>query len=447
MPFEDNMLADSNSGQRQVPVQQPSSKHWLARWCWIPCGAAIPSMPPDTEPASLVTARILVQKPTWLGLPQFCIQDVLKQNVANSGGLLALKSEVTKTTPYSSNSGWRRNFGGCCDFGTRRCYCCTTSRSWSWTKLILLFVVSSYDPWGETYVWQCSQGASQRAQILPHLCGHLAIKCDSVHVSCKFQPFASWSNKKSIGLSFLSMVVQTDPANPKVASWQGIIERRGCDAAFEDVSWQVGGALVLEMNIFIFGIWACCKINPLLPSSVMIDSRRSNVSLGLGIGIRFVDTKRLSPISKEKCYADPGPFSQYRKIMQYWEGGQLRTWRWSSLVKVVRSLLKREQSLRHGWNKDRFGDIGTTNIIHEALTSELFWKYSHFLNNVAGAVDLGSSFCEGCECHEHQGLKQFVPSETKWNCQTDALGNQWWMWGIICLIHQPVRWKTEDLLN
>ena len=30
------------------------------------------------------------------GLPQFCIQDVLKQNVANSGGLLALKSEVSK---------------------------------------------------------------------------------------------------------------------------------------------------------------------------------------------------------------------------------------------------------------------------------------------------------------------------------------------------------------
>ena len=91
--------------------------------------------------------------------------------------------------------------------------------------------------------------------------------------------------------------------------------------------------------------------------------------------------------------------------MKYWEGGQLRTWRWSSLVNVVRSLLKREQALRDGWNKDRFGDIGTTNTIHEALTSELFWKYSHFLNNVAGAVDLGSSFCEGCECHEHQGLK------------------------------------------
>ena len=91
--------------------------------------------------------------------------------------------------------------------------------------------------------------------------------------------------------------------------------------------------------------------------------------------------------------------------MQYWEGGQLRTWRWSSLVIVVRSLLKREPALRNGWNKDRFGDIGTTHTIHEALTSELFWKYSHFLSNVAGALDLGSSFCEGCECHEHQGLK------------------------------------------
>ena len=89
--------------------------------------------------------------------------------------------------------------------------------------------------------------------------------------------------------------------------------------------------------------------------------------------------------------------------MGSWEGGQLRTWRWSSLVQVIRALLVRENALKSGWNKDRFGDIGTTKIIHEALTSELFWKY--FLNTVAGAVDIGSSFCEGCECHEHQGLK------------------------------------------
>ena len=109
--------------------------------------------------------------------------------------------------------------------------------------------------------------------------------------------------------------------------------------------------------------------------------------------------------SQEKCYADPGPYSQYRQLMGFWEGGQVRTWRWSSLVQVIRALLKRETALKSGWNKDRFGDIGTTNIIHEALTSELFWKYAHFLNTVAGAVDIGSSFCEGCECHEDQGLK------------------------------------------
>ena len=31
--------------------------------------------------------------------------------------------------------------------------------------------------------------------------------------------------------------------------------------------------------------------------------------------------------------------------------------------------------------------------------------YSHFLNTVAGLLDIQSSFCEGCSCHEHEGLK------------------------------------------
>eukprot|EP00435_Cladocopium_sp_Y103_P014006 s47_g3.t1 len=41
-------------------------------------------------------------------LPQFCIQDLLKQNVANSGGLLALRSEVSKqrfTAPLQDEGG------------------------------------------------------------------------------------------------------------------------------------------------------------------------------------------------------------------------------------------------------------------------------------------------------------------------------------------------------
>ena len=42
---------------------------------------------------------------------------------------------------------------------------------------------------------------------------------------------------------------------------------------------------------------------------------------------------------------------------------------------------------------------------YHAVASNLFWKYAHFLNFVAGAVDMGSSYCEGCECHEHEGLK------------------------------------------
>ena len=91
--------------------------------------------------------------------------------------------------------------------------------------------------------------------------------------------------------------------------------------------------------------------------------------------------------------------------MGRWEGGQLKTWRWSSLIQVLRALLMREQALKSGWDKGKFGDIGTTSIIDEAIASELFWKYAHFLNNVAGTIELGSSYCEGCECHEHEGLK------------------------------------------
>ncbi len=91
--------------------------------------------------------------------------------------------------------------------------------------------------------------------------------------------------------------------------------------------------------------------------------------------------------------------------MSRWEGGQLRAWRWSSLVQVLRALLLREEALKCGWNRALFGDIGTTPSIDHAVASNLFWKYAHFLNFVAGAVDIGSSYCEGCECHEHEGLK------------------------------------------
>eukprot|EP00438_Fugacium_kawagutii_P008154 Skav203329 [mRNA] locus=scaffold284:318972:321333:+ [translate_table: standard] len=105
------------------------------------------------------------------------------------------------------------------------------------------------------------------------------------------------------------------------------------------------------------------------------------------------------------CFAKDGPFARYRKLISFWEGGQLKSIRWSSLVTVIRALLLREDALRSGWNKDLFGDIGTTSIVDAALTSPLFWKYCHFLNNVAGAVDVGSSYCEGCDCHEHQGLQ------------------------------------------
>ena len=109
--------------------------------------------------------------------------------------------------------------------------------------------------------------------------------------------------------------------------------------------------------------------------------------------------------NQDRCYTSSGPFAQYRKLMERWEGGQLRTWRWNSLIQVLRALLMREQALKCGWDKDKFGDIGTTSTIDGAIASELFWKYAHFLNNVAGTIELGSSYCEGCECHEHEGLK------------------------------------------
>ena len=91
--------------------------------------------------------------------------------------------------------------------------------------------------------------------------------------------------------------------------------------------------------------------------------------------------------------------------MGRWEGGKPREWRWSSLVQVLRALLLREEPLRVAWSKDRFGDIGTTAKIDEALTSELFWTYARALSLVAGVLDVQSSYCEGCSCHEHEGLK------------------------------------------
>ena len=74
-------------------------------------------------------------------------------------------------------------------------------------------------------------------------------------------------------------------------------------------------------------------------------------------------------------------------------------------MQVLRALLKREDALRAGWNKDSFGDIGTTGMIDDALRSELFWKYASFLNGIAGCLDVGSSWCEGCQCHEHLHLQ------------------------------------------
>lgn len=111
------------------------------------------------------------------------------------------------------------------------------------------------------------------------------------------------------------------------------------------------------------------------------------------------------PPAEETCFSERGRFSRYRALMSRWEGGQPRAWRWSSLIQVLKALLLRKEALTTAWDRNRFGDIGTTNAIHEALTSELFWRYAEFLNSVAGLLDIQSSYCEGCSCHEHHGLK------------------------------------------
>ena len=77
------------------------------------------------------------------------------------------------------------------------------------------------------------------------------------------------------------------------------------------------------------------------------------------------------------------------------------------------------------------------------------WNYQHHpWSSDIGTVLEVFSFSEQCCGSRWFGIQflwgmwvpwasrtetQFVPSETKWNCQTDALGNQWWMWGIIAL--------------
>ena len=87
--------------------------------------------------------------------------------------------------------------------------------------------------------------------------------------------------------------------------------------------------------------------------------------------------------------------------MSFWEGGQLREWRWSSLCDVVNALLRREEALKEGWDADQFGASGPD--VTSAVHSDLFWAYSKFLHLIVGMVDSQSEWCEGCSCHELWG--------------------------------------------
>ena len=41
--------------------------------------------------------------------------------------------------------------------------------------------------------------------------------------------------------------------------------------------------------------------------------------------------------------------------MSFWDGGAFITWRWSSMVSVVRALLMRRGALLVGWDMNKFG--------------------------------------------------------------------------------------------
>ena len=101
----------------------------------------------------------------------------------------------------------------------------------------------------------------------------------------------------------------------------------------------------------------------------------------------------------ETCF--PSEHNPHRKLMTFWEGGQLREWRWSSLCDVVKALLRRESALKDCWDRAKFGQHGPD--VSEAVHSPFFWAYSRFLFLISGMVDSRSEWVEGCSCHEQWG--------------------------------------------
>lgn len=89
--------------------------------------------------------------------------------------------------------------------------------------------------------------------------------------------------------------------------------------------------------------------------------------------------------------------------MSYWDGGQLREWRWSSLTDILKALLKRELALKECWNETQFGGHGPGCAANASIRSELFWAYAKFLSIISGTLDSQSQWCEGCSCHQETG--------------------------------------------
>ena len=86
--------------------------------------------------------------------------------------------------------------------------------------------------------------------------------------------------------------------------------------------------------------------------------------------------------------------------MSVWEGGQLISWRWGSLINVVLALLRREDCLRNAWDVQAFGQTDATAIkgMDDAMHSNFFWAYAKLLSLLGGALEMKSQWAEGCRC-------------------------------------------------
>ena len=60
-----------------------------------------------------------------------------------------------------------------------------------------------------------------------------------------------------------------------------------------------------------------------------------------------------------------------------------------------------------GWSAEKFNDTGRVtdpsnicSLVTTAIRSCTFWGYAKLIDTLAGAIDIQSSWAEGCSCHE-----------------------------------------------